>query len=207
MTHPMKTSVGRKRGFTLLELSIASGILALVSISIMALWISMIRQERSSIRLVRMSYDSAALHREMRKVAANGGLINVENDSTIEFSDLDTGVTAELRFEDDDGDNDTISDNRVVLYPDVSNPTRRRTVVRWASRLDDPDNPGELLPAFTRDGTFASPIKLQFRLGDRVGIISPAERAQNAQARLEDTETGPGFQSLVFRGAYGPRNR
>ncbi len=193
------------KGFSLLELVFASGILLTISITLIALYLNVITRERTNIKTIRMAYDSANLHREMRKIAAIGGTINVDND-TITFTNTITGTTSLLTYVDEDGDNDTIGDNYMELIPDVNDNTAKRTVVRYGSRLTDPDNSSQFLPIFSRLGNFRQPIIIEFRIGDRVGIRDLKERANDDKANAEDALTGKGFQSLVFRGAYGPRN-
>lgn len=204
----------RRRGLTMVELVVSVAIMAIMSGIVMALFVKVLRDERSNITRIRMAYDAADLHRELRRFAAVGGVNNTVVDPTnvsVEFTnnDVDPPVRSRLEYSDADGDPATIADNEIRLVPDVDADTSRFiNVVRYASPLEDPDDADEFLPIFSRGGEFNEVLLVNFRIGDRRGdLTSRPARANDAEARAEDGRTGAGFQSILFRGAYAPRNR
>lgn len=204
-----------QRGTTILELVFASFIFLAVSGAVLGLFISMLRAEQSNTVLLMMNHESAALHRELRQISANGANIAVSggevNNDVVMFRRLsdesETPVFSEMRYVDEDGDNDTIGDNAIVLIPDRTDPDTRVVLMRLVSRLRDPDDPDEFLPVFTRSPGFGSPLVVQFRVGDRSAErTSRMQRANNDEDARDDALTGPGYQGMVFQAAYGPRN-
>lgn len=192
----------RHRGVSFLELMIAQGILATLMVGLMFLFVEMVRVERSNLARLNMAFQAAALHRELRQVAASPGVIafNDVGDEFIRFERRVAGgarIVSELRFIDRDGNPNTIADNEIILVRNVdSNSTAGNTVVRYVSPI-----PGT--PMFTRGQGIPAPILVNFRIGD---TSRPENRLTNAQARRDDSLTGRGFNSMVFRGAYTPRN-
>lgn len=194
----------RRRGLSLIELVIAAGIFTSVMAGIMYLLLAVMRQERSNISMLNMAYESTNLHRELRKVASNGANIQAAGD-TVQFTNTVTGTTAELRYVDSDDDPATIRDNSIVYDPDTSTSDDEQTILRYVSPLDD--GGGTSLPVFRRIAGTPSPLLVEFRVGDRGGPLDRNDRPEDDDARADDAYTGPGVQSMVFRGAYMPRVR
>lgn len=194
----------RRRGMTLLEVLFASTIGTVVSVAMILLFTALLWKERENLKLLMMSNDAATLHRRLRQVSANGADIDVTQTEVV-FTDVTTGKTARLRFVDGDNNPETIGNNRIELDLDIASAGNERIVVNYVSRLEDPRNPGTFLPVFRRlpASSFSTPLEVNFRIGDRT---NPTNRKTNAAARADDAHTGPGFQSLVFRSAYMPRN-
>ncbi len=203
---------GIRRGTTLVELAFASVIFVAVMGATLALFLTMLTEQRSSSTRLAMTHEISALHRELRQLAANGANIIVasgelDNDR-VRFRrigrDEANPVFAELRYIDEDGNNNTIRDNYVALFPDRTKEAFIR-MVNNASRIPAPT--GGFEPVFTRSPGFGSPLVAQFRVGDRSGArTARAERARNAGDVADDAITGPGYQGVVFRAVYGPRN-
>lgn len=193
----------RRRALSLVEVIFASAILLGVSAATTLLYIRILRVEKQNLAMLSMAFDTANLNRELRRVASSGGLIDVVNGDTIFFTPAG-GSPSRLIYIDEDGDNTTIQDNRIELITtDEDGETQARAIVQNISRLPGPG--GTLVPVFRRTGA-RSPIYVEFRVGDRINVRNPQDRANNSDARAEDRFTGPGFQSMVFRGAYGARN-
>lgn len=183
-----------------MEVSIAAGLSSVLVIAIMLMFVHVLRQERTNVRLLRMAYDSAALHRTLRGTAANRG--KIINANAVRFTALD-GTVSELRYEDEDDDPNTIGDNRIVFEPDVSGGQAGRVIVNHVSPLLDTN--GVAIPIFRRivGNTSPQPLEVSFRIGDRT---QPDDRASDDDAVADDAFTGPGFQSLVIRSVFTPRN-
>jgi hypothetical protein len=196
---------------TLVELAIASGLMLTIIVAIMALFIAIMRQERSNVRSLQMAYNSAQLHRELRRVASIGASISTTADA-VRFENLGTGTISELRYEDLDNNPDTIGDNRIVFDPDVDADGDERLLIRFVSPLVVN---GVQQPIFRRMPGTPSPLVVEFRVGDRTGPISRGERAALAReettlgraVRADDAWTGAGLQSQVYRGVFMPRVR
>ncbi|MBX3727852.1 MAG: type II secretion system protein [Candidatus Sumerlaeia bacterium] len=200
-----------RRGMTLVELAIASGLMLMIIVAVMALFIAFMRQERSNVRALQMSYNSAQLHRELRRVASIGAAISTSADS-VRFENLGTGTISELRYEDLDNNPNTIGDNRILFDPDVDTDGDERVVIRFVSPLVVN---GVQQPIFRRMPGTPSPLAVEFRIGDRTGPISRGERTTLARqdttagraVRADDAWTGAGLQSQVYRGVFMPRVR
>lgn len=196
---------------TLVEMSISLAIFAMMIGVVMTLFLFVVREERSNIMRIRMAYDAADLHRELRRYAAVGGVNNTvvdPNNISVSFTNADTGISSRLEFVDPDGDPDSMRDNLIRLIPDLDEPDKDVNVVRFATPLIDPDDPSERLPIFSRAGSFNQALLVNFRIGDRRGDLTErTARGADDECRAEDAITGKGFQSILFRGAYGPRNR
>jgi hypothetical protein len=193
----------RPRGMTLPEIAIASTIMATVIIAVIGLFISLLWQERTNLRMLQMSYESQQLHRELRRVASFGSSIT-SGTTSVRFDDLGAGTTAELRYEDADSNPATIGDNVIVFDPDVATDNDERTVLRYVSPLVVG---GTAQPIFRRQAGTPSPLIVEFRIGDRTGPTGRRDRAGNAGAKADDAFTGPGLQTMVYRGAFTPRVR
>jgi hypothetical protein len=183
--------------------------------AVFSLFLLMLTEERSNVTRLNMTQEVAQLHRELRNMSANGASIvvvaGVLDNDVARFRRLDlvgeTPVTTELRYIDEDEDNTTISDNRLVMIPDINEPEGMITLVRWISRLAHPDDEDRFLPVFTRSPGFGAPLVVQFRVGDRSAQRpGRSARAQDEEDRRDDAITGPGYQGVVFQAAYGPRN-
>jgi hypothetical protein len=209
-----------RRGTTLVEMMFSAAILVVVLTGIMGLFLFMLVEERSNVTRLNMTQEVSTLHRQLRNLAANGANIvvvagEIDND-VVRFRRMDTTkevageevpVVSELRYVDEDEDNDTIGDNRLVLVPDVDEEDATIDLVNFASRIPDPADEDEFLPVFTRSPGFGSPLVVQFRVGDRSGErLGRVQRAQSDVDRRDDANTGPGYQGIVFQAAYGPRN-
>ena len=193
----------RRRGITFIELLISVSILSFVMIATMYFFVSILRQERSNIRTLQMAYQTANLHRELRKVSAYGGNIDITNGRAVQFTNEVTGVTSELRFVDDDGDPFTIGDNTIEFDPDITIEDDDEILISLVSPLTDED--GNILPIFARADGFPDPLLVEFRMGDTSGPVSRGNRSKIAQARQDDAFTGPGLQTNVYRGAFALR--
>ncbi len=200
------------RGQSLLELVFAVTILVLVTGSVVALFVTVLQVEKRNIVRIRMAYDSADLHRQLRRYAAVGGVNNTVIDpSNVSVTFVDnsetSAVTRRLQYVDGDNNPVTIGDNRIEFVPNIAEPNNNQKVIRFVSPIADPTSAGANLPIFSRDGSFNQPLLVNFRIGDRRGdLVTRKSRAANSEAIEEDRWTGPGFQSILFRGAYGPRN-
>lgn len=193
-----------RRGLTLTEVTMASAIMALIVAALMSLFITILRQERSNLTMLRMGYEATALHRDLRRVAAQGADIT-QVGNVVEFTHSVTGVRSRLEVVNEDDDWDTIADNYIIFIPDVDNPDDARRVIQWISPLyDESDNQ---IPIFQRLPGSPAPLAVNFRVGDRSGPRERSERAKDADARADDAFTGPGLQSYVFRTVFTPRVR
>ncbi len=208
----MRNPFPRHRAQSLVELLFAVTILILMTGAVVGLFVTVLRVEQKNITRIRMAYDTADLHRALRRYAAVGGVNNTvidANNISVTFSDNDTSpsVIRRLQFVDGDGDPKTIGDNRIEFIPDMNSPDDTQQVISYVSPIDSTTTPGEYSPIFSRAGTFNQPLLVNFRVGDRRGDIMDRDaRSGVAECIDEDTWTGPGFQSILFRGAYGPRN-
>jgi hypothetical protein len=204
-----------RRAATLVELSIAAGLFVLIAGVVMSLFLTMLQEERSNTSRLNMTHEVSGLHRQLREIAANGANIAVANgelnNDVVLFRRLDdnseTPVFAELRYIDEDDDNDTIEDNFIVFLPDREDEENQQTLVRLVSRIPDAGSVGGFLPVFTRSPGFGAPLVVQFRVGDRSAArTARGERAANEEDRRDDAHTGMGYQGIIFQSAYGPRN-
>jgi hypothetical protein len=204
-----------RRGATLVELAIAASLFVGVSAVVMSLFLTMLQEERSNTTRLNMTHEVSSLHRRLREIAANGANIAVANgelnNDVVLFrrlnDDSETPVFSELRYIDEDDDNDTIGDNFIVFLPDREDEGNQQVVVRLVSRIPDVTSPGGFRPVFTRSPGFGAPLVVQFRVGDRSAVRqSRAERAADDEDRRDDAFTGKGYQGIVFQSAYGPRN-
>ena len=198
----------RRRGVTLTELIFAVTILSGMMAAVITLFVGVIRQERTNLRMIQMTYDTSHLHREMRQLASVGGSIGTSGNQVTFFNEI-TGVTSQIRYEDLDGNPDTIGDNQIVLIKDVdADDEDSRIVVRYVSPLRNAS--GSFLPMFSRQPGRPQPLLIQFRVGDRTGPIGRTARANVTSAtydecRADDAFTGDGFQSVAFRSVIMPR--
>jgi type II secretory pathway pseudopilin PulG len=193
----------RRRGLTLPEIAIASTIMSVLIIGVITLFVSIIQQERTNLRMLQMSYQSQQFHRELRRVASYGSAIT-SSTSSVRFDDLANGTTAELRYEDTDNNPATIGDNTIIFDPDVATDNDERLVLRYVSPLVVG---GTTQPIFRRQAGTPAPLIVEFRIGDRTGPTSRADRRNNSAAKADDAFTGPGLQTMVYRGAFTPRVR
>ena len=201
--NPIHTPRRRQRGVTMIELIISQAIMAVLMGSLIYLFVSLISQEKSNLQRLNMAFQAAALHRELRSIAAIQGTIDPNQDFVI-FSSRRGGETrvSRLEYVDGDGDPDTIIDNEVRLVRNVNDDEAQgATVVRFVSPLRNPAT-GEAQPIFTRTSGSPAPLIVRFRIGDRTRV---ANRREDEAARQDDAATGRGFQSMVFSGAYAPR--
>lgn len=193
-----------RRGLTLTEITMASAIMAVITAALMSLFLIILRQERANITMLRMGYEATALHRDLRRVAAQGADIT-QVGNVVEFTNSVTGVRSRLEVVSEDGNWDTIGDNYIIFIPDLEDPDNARRVIQWISPLYD--DAGNTIPIFQRLPGSPAPLAVNFRVGDRSGPRARNERAQDEDARVDDALTGPGLQSYVFRTVFTPRVR
>lgn len=205
LMHTQRHRSRRLRGVSFAELIISQTIIASLIVSLMFLFVSLLQQERSNLARMNMAFQAAKIHRELRSIAAVQGAIDEGEggERFVRFSRRRSGETiiSELRFIDADDDPNTIIDNEIRLVRDITNESEGATVVRFVSPLRDPGTGAEQ-PIFTRTEGSPAPLIVRFRIGDRNRV---GNRRQDEQARLDDSATGRGFQSLVFSGAYAAR--
>ena len=204
----------KRRGMTLVELMIAVAIFGTVMILMTALLIEVLQRQKGNNTTLRLLYNSANLHRQLRVVAASGAAIDVEEDQAdsdgdgirglVRFVNEDLARVAEIRFVDEDGDLNTIEDNSIIYVPDISaSEESGRIVISYVSPII---LGGTQQPVFTRQDGNPDPLIVQFRAGDRPAPPQPTLRAESLTGPSDDAITGQGNQSIIFRGAYAPRN-
>jgi len=216
------------RGITFLELMIAVAIFTTVMTMMIDLLVEVMKRQKSTNTQLTLLYNSANLHRRLRTIAAVGAQIELGEDQAdsdndgirgfVRFVNTDLNETSELRFVDIDRDITTIDDNFIEFIEDITavdssgNPLNR-VEVRYVTPLT---LNGVEQPVFTRENGTPDPLVVRFRAGDRAGPGDPIERAGRSRTdknqdldtiwEKDDAVTGPGLQSIIFRGAYAPRN-
>jgi type II secretory pathway pseudopilin PulG len=186
-----------RRGFTMLEIMIASTIMILVLGMISAGYLKMLQVERSNDRVMTYASEALQLKRLLRQHASAARQI-VSPDGRSARIIARNGVTAEVRYEDGDGDWRTIGDNRIVFFADISvgdldDPaTPRDLVIRFVSPTGNGANP--IFNKLTANAF--SPLEVEFTIGDYA--FDPAAPCHRI--------TGPGYQSYFFRARTSPRN-
>jgi len=175
-------------GFTLVEVMIAVSIFIVLIAMAIAAYTSTMRFASEGSTHVNFIDTARAAEQQILKYVQAGGAVGVEAEAIRLYMPDDT--IARIKFEDDDGDPQTVADNRLVYDPNESVANNDVEICREVSPID-----GE--PMFKLVATSPRSVILSFHVGE-----VPPEDSDGSELLA-----GQGYQGVEVRVSATPRNQ
>lgn len=176
----------RRQGFTLTEVMVASSLALIVVGAAYTVFSHASRFTRAGGYQVQFTAMARKASQKITRYVEQGKAVAVSSNALLIMSvDL---KAAEVRFQDGDGDPDTVVDNRLIYDSDTGSPGGEVVVCTHVSPLE-----GE--PMFSTIPTSPNAAKLAFHVGDGTNVGHTAFSG-----------TGQGYQGTAVRFSATPRN-
>lgn len=174
-------------GFTVVEIMVAMSLFAIVMSLTLTAYRFCFQNAMACSRQVGFTGDARlATQKIQRKVEMGTGLGVFTNALGVNIAMGGTHV-ASICFVNDDGNNNTLADNMLVYYPDVTTTNGRSVLCRCVSAIAG-------TPMFRINGTAPEAVSIAFHVGDTTNGVT---------TYLSKRE---GFQGVEMRMSASPRN-
>jgi prepilin-type N-terminal cleavage/methylation domain-containing protein len=197
------------RGMTMLEIMIAMGMLAILSLTAASLFVAIVRLEKSNRSILLHAMAAQKVQQTIREWGTTAFQLITEDGQAVEIVHPN-GRRSIMRYEDDDGDWRTIRDNRIIFIRDNTEPDNVTVLASQVTPVDAVNNngtnpiflrynnntPGDIFSQGPPAPDANAPLLIQFVLGDYT-------RDKDAACHAV---TGPGFQSTRVNTSISPRN-
>jgi len=185
---PIRSSPSQ-RGMTLMEIMLVCVLGVILTTAVIMFGTFMAKVNKSSFSQLKFSLNSKRTIENIAKVIRYAKSIQVTESGNRLLCTDDGNITSAIYYRDEDGNPNTLSNNRLRYISNIAASDARAEVIgRYISPF-----PGKPIFAYL-DRTSA--VEINFRVGDPSGLPEA----------VYHVETGPGPQGLDVRTAFGPRN-
>lgn len=178
---------GRRGGFTLTEVMVASSLSALVAAGAFSAFSVASRSALAGRSQVQFNDAARLVSQKLVEYVEEGRTVGVATPNALDIIMLDLR-NAQIRLVDGDGNPGTVTDNKLVYDPDVNVSGNEKTLCNYVSSIGTND-------LFSIVAVSPSAARFCFHIGDGTNVTDASFSG-----------TGPGYQGIEVRISATPRN-